>query len=188
MNEYEKLLNEQMDGSRKETSGFRVTNAKLASQPDNTKERLKTQQVEVESYKKEITSYIDKNPKFAANVRKQEQIINTLYTELLAAQSRLSASEDEKQTLNEERTAFDHAGKLLLNEIRSQKRSEFEMKTWLTNRIENFDKENAGKLFLHFVLHIKFILVSVPRTYIHSSTRNNFLFDQYAILLLPFQH
>ena len=62
-------------------------------------EKLKTAMSEIElvkfgieGYEKQINSYIDRIQKFTANLAKHELVFNMLRTELLAVQSRVSAS------------------------------------------------------------------------------------------------
>ena len=51
-------------------------------------ERIRIQQVNVEEYRKEIKSYIDKHQKFVASIVKLEQVINTLRIDLKEAMVR----------------------------------------------------------------------------------------------------
>ncbi|XP_038056577.1 nucleoprotein TPR-like [Patiria miniata] len=158
----EKLLNEQLETMRKDVSDFRVQNAQLTSQLDFAGERYKILQSNVDGYKKEIASHRDKSQKYSAEMVKNQQRINTLTQDLMAANEKLTRAEvacdnlkverellkgvEARLTQEKESMQREHRGQtLLLTNLETiqnnLERSEFESKARLSNQMEAMERE-----------------------------------------------
>ncbi|XP_022089783.1 nucleoprotein TPR-like isoform X2 [Acanthaster planci] len=160
--ENEKLLNEQLETMRKDVSDLRVQNAQLTSQLDFAGERYKILQSNVDGYKKEIASHRDKSQKYSAELVKNQQRINSLTQDLMAANEKLTRAEVACKNLTDERDLLKGVEARLLQEKESMQRehrsqtllltnletiqnnlerSEFESKARLTNQMEAMERE-----------------------------------------------
>ncbi|XP_033645246.1 nucleoprotein TPR-like [Asterias rubens] len=160
--ENERLLNEQLEKMRKDVSDFRVQNAQLTSQLDFAGERYRILQSNVDGYKKEIASHRDKSQKYTAELTRNQQKINSLTQDLMAATEKLTRAEVARDNLRTERDLLkgvearlvqeketmqrgNQSQTLLLTNLQTiqnnLERSEFESKARLSNQMEAMERE-----------------------------------------------
>ncbi|XP_055944081.1 nucleoprotein TPR-like isoform X2 [Argiope bruennichi] len=117
--ENEKMLNEQVDRMRNEMSDLKIQNAKLASQCEYYEERLKILQSNLETYKKEYTSFKDKNKQHTDLIVQHQQTINSLRQDLMIAQEKIAKSDVTIENLKAERDLLKGVEARLLQEKES---------------------------------------------------------------------
>ncbi|KAF8776767.1 Nucleoprotein TPR-like protein [Argiope bruennichi] len=113
------MLNEQVDRMRNEMSDLKIQNAKLASQCEYYEERLKILQSNLETYKKEYTSFKDKNKQHTDLIVQHQQTINSLRQDLMIAQEKIAKSDVTIENLKAERDLLKGVEARLLQEKES---------------------------------------------------------------------
>ncbi|GBM37299.1 Nucleoprotein TPR [Araneus ventricosus] len=162
--ENERMLNEQVDKMRNEVSDSRIQNAKLASQCEYYEERVNILQSNLETYKKEYTSFKDKNKQHTDLIVQHQQTINSLRQDLMIAQEKIAKSDVTIENLKAERDLLKSVEMRLLQEkesvVREQQhqsrmmanlqavqnnleRIEGETKRNLQYQVEKLEKENS---------------------------------------------
>ncbi|CAL1291713.1 unnamed protein product [Larinioides sclopetarius] len=162
--ENERMLNEQVDKMRIEMSDLKIQNAKLASQCEYYEERVKILQSNLDTYKKEYTSFKDKNKQHTDLIIQHQQTINSIRQDLMIAQEKIAKSDVTIENLKAERDLLKSVETRLLHEkesvIREQQhqsrmmanlqavqnnleRMEGETKRNLQYQVEKLEKENS---------------------------------------------
>lgn len=162
----EKILNEQFDSMRTEVRDLTSTNCKLVSSLEYTKEQIKLQQKNIQTYKQQIQALEDRNKNYENTIVKHEQTVLYLKDEIMKAQRKQLASESESTGLrHENRILKDTVGRLqsekeafnreqqsqslLLNNLELIKsnleRSEMEGKARLEQRLDETVRELSAQ-------------------------------------------
>ncbi|XP_060802413.1 nucleoprotein TPR isoform X3 [Amyelois transitella] len=158
----ERMLFEQIDNMRQEIGKLTAANSKCASTSEYNNERLKILQINIATYKKQISSLEEKNKAYNATIAKHEVSLQHLRDEALNAQSKLSAAEiqvenlrleckllkdaevrlqTEKEILNRERQGQSMLMKNLELIKASLERVEAENRTKLESRLDEATRE-----------------------------------------------
>ncbi|CAB1324105.1 unnamed protein product [Coregonus sp. 'balchen'] len=98
-----KALAEQSEKLQEQVSEQRSQNAKISTQLEFTSKRYEMLQDNVESYRKEIASLMEKGQKMAAAAQKSEQTVHTMTQDLRVAQEKLNMAEGRAESLRKER-------------------------------------------------------------------------------------
>ncbi|XP_023303718.2 nucleoprotein TPR [Lucilia cuprina] len=162
----EKILNEQFDSMRTEVRELTSTNCKLVSTLEYTKEQIKLQQKNIQTYKQQIQALEDRNKNYENTIVKHEQSVLYLKDEIMKSQRNQSAAESESNRLrHENRILKDTVGRLqsekeafnreqqsqslLLNNLELIKsnleRSEMEGKARLEQRLDETVRELSAQ-------------------------------------------
>uniref|UniRef100_A0A4W5PH80 Nucleoprotein TPR n=1 Tax=Hucho hucho TaxID=62062 RepID=A0A4W5PH80_9TELE len=101
--ESDKALTEQSEKLQEQVSDQRFQNAKISTQLEFTSKRYEMLQDNVEGYRKEIASLMEKGQKMAAAAQKSEQTVHTMTQDLRVAQEKLNMAEGRAESLRKER-------------------------------------------------------------------------------------
>eukprot|EP00063_Salmo_salar_P003670 XP_013978505.1 PREDICTED: nucleoprotein TPR-like isoform X5 [Salmo salar] len=101
--ESDKALMEQSEKLQEQVSDQRFQNAKISTQLEFTSKRYEMLQDNVEGYRKEIASLMEKGQKMAAAAQKSEQTVHTMTQDLRVAQEKLNMAEGRAESLRKER-------------------------------------------------------------------------------------
>lgn len=115
----ERMLFEQIDNMRQDIAKLTAANSKSASTSEYNNERLKILQINITTYKKQISSLEDKNKAYNATIAKHEVSLQHLRDEALNAQSKLATAETQVENLK--------LGCKLLKDTEARLQTEMEM-------------------------------------------------------------
>jgi nucleoprotein TPR len=124
--ENERILNEELKITREALNEARSKSIKLASQEEYNTERFKIAQTNAASFRKQCQILEDRNAKLNGIVSKHEQSSETIRTEVMHAQSKLSQAEVQLEFLRHEKSILKNAETRMLQEneiLRRQKNS-----------------------------------------------------------------
>ncbi|EFA01249.2 nucleoprotein TPR isoform X2 [Tribolium castaneum] len=120
--ENEKILLEQLENMRAEVKELVKANCKLLSQQENSDEKFKIAQNNIEIYKKQITALEKQNKIYSETIIKHEQAITYLKDETMQSQTKLARAEVMLANLQKENALLKDAEMRLLKERESIKR------------------------------------------------------------------
>ncbi|XP_070764710.1 translocated promoter region b, nuclear basket protein [Enoplosus armatus] len=160
--ESDKALTEQSEKLQEQLSDLHSQKTKIATQLEFASKRYEMLQDNVEGYRKEIASLIEKGQKMAASTQKHEQTIHTLNEDLRAAKEKLTMAEGRAESLRKERDMLklvesrlsqeketihsqQHTQNLLLTNLQtiqaSLERSETDTRQRLNSQLEKQERE-----------------------------------------------
>lgn len=129
----EKILLEQLEGMRGEVKELVRLNCKLTSQVENSEEKFKVAQNNIEIYKKQITALEKQNRIYNETVVKHEQVITYLKDETMQCQTKLSKAEVMLGNLQKENALLRDAEQRLVKERENSMRETHQQNMIQTN-------------------------------------------------------
>ncbi|XP_071529693.1 uncharacterized protein [Panulirus ornatus] len=146
----DKLMQDEYDNLRATMEKTRNENIKLVSQAEYNDERIKAQQNNTEILQRQIASLEKNNSTLQGIIGRHEGTIETLRSEYMALQKRLSHAEVNLENLREERTLLKESEARLLAERESMNRGQTSQAMVLANletiKINLERRDSEGKM------------------------------------------